>query len=129
MAKQNLSNVDIRKVGPARYYALQAANNSQYRRMLTEEDNPVGNLIGSLRDNPYEHVTQVVKSPLYGTNTPWGQSMFDNSSANLADFENLGDVRAENQPWYAKLGAGLGFCQVILLIIENPSNSKAIPIT
>lgn len=40
----------------------------------------------------------------------WGNSMFDNPTANEEEFQlnNLNDTRAENQPWYAKLGAGIG---------------------
>ena len=49
----------------------------------------------------------MVQSPLANTNTAWGESIFDNKTANQADFENLSDVRAYNQPWYAQLGAGL----------------------
>lgn len=57
--------------------------------------------------NPYEAAPQEVQSPLYNSNTKWGESMFDDSEATLNQFQNLGDIRAKNQPWYAKVGAGL----------------------
>lgn len=37
----------------------------------------------------------------------YGNSMFDNSHINEEEFRNLSDIRAENQPWYAQIGAGL----------------------
>lgn len=36
-----------------------------------------------------------------------GSSVFDNSIYNPDDIRNIGDVRAENQPWYSKISAGL----------------------
>src|SRR5574344_1050600 len=41
------------------------------------------------------------------TATPWGKSMFDETTATEEQFQNLGNIRAENQPWYAQIGAGL----------------------
>ena len=34
---------------------------------------------------------------------PWGESMWDDSSANAAEFERLSDIQAENQPWFAQI--------------------------
>lgn len=33
--------------------------------------------------------------------------MFDDDFANEEDYSRLSDVRAENQPWYAKAAAGI----------------------
>ena len=49
----------------------------------------------------------MVATSLEGTATPWGESVFDESTATEAQFQKLGDIRADNQPWYAQIGAGL----------------------
>lgn len=36
-----------------------------------------------------------------------GSSRYDTAVESLTDLENLQDIRAEEQPWYAKIGAGL----------------------
>ena len=36
-----------------------------------------------------------------------GQSRYDKELTSISDLENLGDLRAEEQPWYNKIGAGL----------------------
>ena len=45
-----------------------------------------------------EAAPTVVQSPLYGSKTRLGQSYFDQDVYNKEEFENAGDVRAENQP-------------------------------
>ena len=100
--------LDITKTGPVGYKSLQAQNNSQFDdvdKFINESQNRV--LSRASQSNPYRDTRQMVQSPLANSDTPWGESMFDNKTANQADFENLGDVRAENQPWYAQIGAGL----------------------
>ena len=37
----------------------------------------------------------------------WGSSMWDNDVATEAEMSNLSDIRAENQPWYAQIAAGI----------------------
>ena len=100
--------LDITKTGPVGYKSLQAQNNSQFDdidKFINESQNRI--LSRASQSNPYRDTQQMVQSSLATTDTPWGESMFDNKTANQADFENLGDLRAENQPWYAKIGAGL----------------------
>ena len=100
--------LDITKTGPVGYKSLQAQNNSQFDdidKFINESQNRI--LSRASQSNPYRNMRQMVQSPLANSDTPWGESTFDNKTANQADFENLGDVRAENQPWYAKIGAGL----------------------
>lgn len=106
MAKSK--ELDITKTGPVGYKSLQAQNNSQFDdidKFINESQNRI--LSRASQSNPYRDMRQMVQSPLANSDTPWGESMFDNKTANQADFENLGDVRAENQPWYTKIGAGL----------------------
>ena len=100
--------LDITKTGPVGYKSLQAQNNSQFDdidKFISESQSRI--LSRASQSDPYRDMQQMVQSSLSTTDTPWGESMFDNKTANQADFENLGDVRAENQPWYAQIGAGL----------------------
>lgn len=100
--------LDITKTGPVGYKYLRAQNNSQFDdidKFINESQNRI--LSRASQSDPYRDTQQMVQSPLATTDTVWGESMFDNKTANQADFENLGDVRAENQPWYAQIGAGL----------------------
>ena len=106
MAK--IKELDITKTGPVGYKSLQAQNNSQFDdidKFISESQSRI--LSRASQSDPYRDMQQMVQSPLANSNTPWGESMFDNKTANQADFENLGDVRANNQPWYAQIGAGL----------------------
>lgn len=100
--------LDITKTGPVGYRSLQAQNNAQFDevdRFINESQNRI--LSRASQSDPYRDTQQMVKSPLAETGTSWGESIWDNKSANQASFENLGDIRAENQPWYAQIGAGL----------------------
>lgn len=100
--------LDITKTGPVGYKALQDQNNSNFDeidKFINESQNRI--LSVASQSDPYRDMRQMVQSPLANTNTAWGESIFDNKTANQADFENLSDVRAYNQPWYAQLGAGL----------------------
>lgn len=100
--------IDITKTGPVGYKSLQAQNYAQFDdidKFINESQSRI--LSRASQSDPYRDIQQMVESPLARTNTPWGESIWDNKTANQADFENLGDVRAENQPWYAKIGAGL----------------------
>lgn len=97
MAKK-VETIDITKTGPQGFRQLQDANEDKFASIRPQILSPTA----IDRTKP-----QLVKSPLAGTNTPWGESMWDDSSANAAEFERLSDIRAENQPWFAKIGAGL----------------------
>ena len=103
-------NIDIMKTGPATYRQLQAANNSgktfssdfiQFSNKMAQDYAPV-----SLFDT-HANAEQNIQSRLSNTNTSWGQSVFDNPTATEEQFKHLGDVRAENEPWYVKVGNGL----------------------
>lgn len=98
MAKQKTKTIDITKTGPQGYRQLQDANNDKFINIRPQTLSPTA----IDRTKP-----QLVKSPLADTDTPWGESMWDDGSATQSEFENLGDIRAENQPWFAKVGAGL----------------------
>lgn len=94
MAKE----IDITKSGPMTFRQLQDANNDPFVAVRPQT-------ISQYDIN--RQAPQMVSSSLAGTATPWGESMFDEPTATEAQFQELGDIRAENQPWYAQIGAGL----------------------
>lgn len=104
------SNNDIRKTGPQTYRELQEENEKNYI-----SDTDFLNYIGELQKkyqptsqyDPYANAPQDLKSPLFNTNTPWGESFFDDKVTDETGFSQLGDLRAENQPWYSKVGNGV----------------------
>lgn len=103
--------VDIRKSGLQNWRQLQQQNNTIQSGVSPEaieylnkinESTPLRHMI-----NPIETAPHVVQSPLYNTDTKLGESMFDKDVYSLGEFRDAADVRAENQPWYAQLGAGI----------------------
>lgn len=106
-----VKDIDITKSGPMTFRDLQKANQEPYTN-LSPEFQSFSEGIGAVAapTSLYDaraHGEQMVASQLEGTPTPWGESMFDEATATEEQFQNLGDIRAENQPWYAKVGAGL----------------------
>lgn len=107
MAKKE---IDVTKTGPQSYRDLQKANEAAYQSAASESmfsnmKAPHGYIQPS--DTIYEGGEY---SPIYkqsqGKDT-YGSSIFDESSVNEEEFNNLSDIRAKNQPWYAQIGAGL----------------------
>lgn len=98
MAKKKIETIDITKTGPQGYKQLQQANEDPFEGIRPQPISP---------HSRYANRPQMVKSPLADTDTSWGESMWDDSSVNAAEFERLSDIRAENQPWFTKIGAGL----------------------
>jgi len=115
--------VDITKTGPMTFRQLQDANDNtlsslspeflQFSQGIDQAYAPV-----SLYDAG-SHAQQDIMSPLSqqqtysGNQDYWGRSHYDNSSATEAQFSRLGDIRAENQPWYSKLLNGIGKAGVL----------------
>ena len=93
-----VKDIDITKSGPMTFRQLQDANNDPFAAVRPQT-------ISQYDIN--RQAPQMVSSSLAGTATPWGESMFDEPTATEAQFQELGDIRAENQPWYAQIGAGL----------------------
>lgn len=103
--------VDIRKSGLQNWRQLQQQNAAIQSGVSPEaieylnkinESTPLRHMI-----NPIETAPHVVQSPLYNTDTKLGESMFDKDVYSLGEFRDAADVRAENQPWYSQLGAGI----------------------
>lgn len=112
MAKgTKVKDIDITKSGPMTFRDLQKANQEPYTNLSPEFQsfsmNVGANTAPTSLYDARAHGEQMVQSSLEGTATPWGESMFDEPTATEAQFQELGDIRAENQPWYAQIGAGL----------------------
>ena len=109
--KTKVKDIDITKSGPMTFRDLQKANQEPYTNLSPEFQSFSMNVGASTAPTSlYDaraHGEQMVQSSLEGTTTPWGESMFDEPTATEAQFQELGDIRAENQPWYAQIGAGL----------------------
>ena len=95
---------DIAKSGPQSYRLLQEQNAQNFKidaptsKEYLYEKNQANAYLGHSMYNAVEAAPTVVQSPLYGSNTKLGQSYFDQDVYNKEEFENAGDVRAENQP-------------------------------
>lgn len=112
MAKETkVKDIDITKSGPMTFRDLQEANQEPYTNLSPEFQsfsmNVGANTAPTSLYDAGAHGEQMVATSLEGTATPWGESMFDEPTATEAQFQELGDIRAENQPWYAQIGAGL----------------------
>lgn len=112
MAKETkVKDIDITKSGPMTFRDLQKANQEPYTNLSPEfrsfSMNVGANTAPTSLYDARAHGEQMVQSSLEGTATPWGESIFDEPTATEAQFQELGDIRAENQPWYAQIGAGL----------------------
>lgn len=112
MAKETkVKDIDITKNGPMTFRDLQEANQEPYTNLSPEFQsfsmNVGANTAPTSLYDARTHGEQMVATSLEGTATPWGESMFDEPTATEAQFQELGDIRANNQPWYAQIGAGL----------------------
>lgn len=107
-----VKDIDITKSGPMTYRNLQAANAAQYTNLSPEmqafsKEVEASTAPTSLYDARNQGES-LVRSSLSNTSTTWGESIYDNPTATEEQFQNLGDIRAENEPWYAKIAAGIG---------------------
>ena len=112
MAKETkVKDMDITKSGPMTFRDLQEANQEPYTNLSPEFQafsmNVGANTAPTSLYDARAHGEQMIATSLEGTAKPWGSSMFDEPTATEAQFQELGDIRANNQPWYAKIGAGL----------------------
>lgn len=108
--KSKIKEIDVTKTGPQSYRDLQKANEAAYQSAASES------MFSNMKaPHGYIQPSDVIYeggeySPLYkqskGEDT-YGSSIWDKPSVNEEEYQNLADIRAENQPWYAQIGAGL----------------------
>lgn len=92
--------IDLTKTGPLSYRELQGLNSG-----LPEEstvNSMIPDNLGAL--TAFQRAGKVNFTP---EATGFGESIYDPGVATQEQIENLQDYRAEAQPWYAKVGAGL----------------------
>lgn len=111
MAKQ--FKYDVAKQGPLSWRDLQEANNERFNgdeesQWIINKYRPMSPVQVNRDELLYEGPVQ---SPILRNSNGkdyWGKSMWDTPNATAEDFyNNLSDIRGQNQPWYAQLGAGL----------------------
>lgn len=96
---------DITKTGPIGLKGLKGIN--QQSDPNTEYFNSLMRSSGKqIRQTYTPEVSQDIGLRL--GEAGYGQSSYDDAIQNLSQLDNIDDVRAEQQPWYAKWGAGLG---------------------
>lgn len=102
----NKKYIDPTKSGPQSYRELQKANRAALDNSNSDFNTDFSKFAVTPAMTIYEGKE---RSPLYNEKTGdyWGNSMFDEENPTAYEFKNLSDIRAENQPWYAQIGAGL----------------------
>lgn len=103
---------DITTKGSLNYRDLQKENNDDYTKAVAAEEAKLLSEYDSYSQSraydPEENAPKHLKSSLYDNATPWGESIFDNKGAHYEnEYNQLQDIRANNQPWYSKLASGL----------------------
>lgn len=92
--------IDLTKTGPLSYRELRSLNNGLPEESVVNAQRPdnIGAITAFQRAGKVNYTEQP---------TGLGESMYDPGVANQEQIENLQDYRAEAQPWYAQIGAGL----------------------
>lgn len=107
MAKSKID--DITKTGGQTYRDLQKQNAADYEIAQTSS------LAGLTPDAPILRPRDFIyegpeQSPLMrqtGGEDYWGNSMFDDQNISEEGLQDITSIRADNQPWYAKIAAGI----------------------
>lgn len=109
MAKKN--TYDVTKTGPLTYRQLQEENSPSSASV----NSPFYSVLRDTHRKAFVPSSEFIyegpeKSPLIEAGSYLGESMFDPDYISEVDYarmqENPEELRAENQPWYSKLGAG-----------------------
>ena len=101
----------MQKEGIKNYRELQKENVAPYNKSdISAEDKLLLQYMGKTPKYQYDG-WQTIKSPMYNTGTKFGESSYDPDLINQTDLDvmqnNPNEIRALNQPWYAKVTAGL----------------------
>lgn len=101
----------MQKEGIKNYKELQKENAAPYNNSdISIEDKLLLQYMGKTPKYQYDG-WQTIKSPMYNTDTKFGESSYDPDLINQTDLDvmqnNPNEIRALNQPWYAKVTAGL----------------------
>lgn len=101
----------MQKEGIKNYRELQKENAAPYNKSdISAEDKLLLQYMGKTPKYQYDG-WQTIKSPMYNTDTKFGESSYDPDLINQTDLDvmqnNPNEIRALNQPWYAKVTNGL----------------------
>lgn len=101
----------MQKEGIKNYRELQKENAAPYNKSdISVEDKLLLQYMGKTPKYQYDG-WQTIKSPMYNTDTKFGESSYDPDLINQTDLDvmqnNPNEIRALNQPWYAKVTNGL----------------------
>lgn len=107
MAKSKID--DITKTGGQTYRDLQKQNAADYEIAQTSSlaDLTPDAPILRPRDFIYEGPEQSPLMRQTGGEDYWGNSMFDDQNISEEGLQDITSIRADNQPWYAKIAAGI----------------------
>lgn len=103
---------DITKTGKLDYRKLQELNNKEFENPLVKELDLEQKMISSGKYTP-ELVSSVNKADAFKyagneyIDAGYGDSMFDDNITRTGQLTDINDIRAEHQPWLAKIGASL----------------------
>lgn len=100
--------IDLTKTGPLSYRELRRLNNGLPEESVVNAQRPDN--IGAIATFQRAGKVNYTEQP-----TGLGDSMYDPGVANQEQIENLQDYRAEAQPWYAKIGAGVAKMGILAL--------------
>lgn len=97
---------DITKTGPIGLKGLSGVNKLDEKE-FTEED--LFKALDSWNDDSwyYNDLKNIGKDVEFSTGYDLGSSVYDKGIYDLEEIEHIGNVRAENQPWYSKLASGI----------------------
>ena len=101
----------MQKEGIKNYRELKKENVAPYNKSdISAEDKLLLQYMGKTPKYQYDG-RQTIKSPMYNTDTKFGESFYDPDLINQTDLDvmqnNPNEIRALNQPWYAKVTNGL----------------------
>ena len=93
---------NITKTGPIGLKGLNRNNNTENERIqgLKEAAN-LGRHLGNFNNAPVENIG------IQAANTGYGNSQYDDNITSKNQFDDINDIRANEQPWYDKIGNGL----------------------
>ena len=102
---------DITRTGAQNFRELQLENDDNFAKAVASRKEELlegyNNFAKTKEFDPFENAPKKLRSPLYGTSAPWGSSVFDKDTVNANEFEQLQDIRANNQPGILKLTNGI----------------------
>lgn len=93
---------DITKTGPVGLKGLNRTTNNEKQYFLRSLQGASGKQLNNALLAPAE-----IDVGNYAAQVGYGNSIYDEAVSNISNFADINDIRGQEQPWYAQLGAGL----------------------